>query len=199
MTDFLKSIYRGNMIYAISLIVLGLVFAVWPTDSRQVLIKLLGVILALLGIAMGVLFFTRRTARLFPATLAIGVIVIVLGVLMFIKPETFIEFVIIVAGVFIGISGVLNFCQTLSLAMNRFPYWWVAMILSILTIVFAVLVITKPGPIADVVFIVTGIFMIADGLTDIWLARQVKQTTRSLRDRSRYDDAGGPQESTPAE
>ncbi len=181
MTAFLKSIYRGNIIYAISLIVLGLVFAVWPADSRQLLIKILGALLALCGIAMGVLFFTKRVAGIFPGILVVGVIAVVLGVLMLIKPEMFVEFVIIVAGVFIALSGILNFCQTLSLAMNRFPYWWVAMIMSILTIVFAVLVITKPGKIADAIFIITGIFMIADGLTDLWLARQVHSDVRRIK------------------
>ena len=35
MVNFFKRIYRGNIIYAIALIVLGLVFAVWPADSRS--------------------------------------------------------------------------------------------------------------------------------------------------------------------
>ena len=144
MTSFLKSIYRGNIIYAICLIVLGLVFIIWPADSRQLLIRALGALLVLAGAALIVLYFKAKKRGL-PVSIVGGVILVVLGILMLAKPENFVQFVIIVAGAFIGASGVLNFCQTLSLAMSRFRLWWVAMILSIFTIVFAVLVISQPG------------------------------------------------------
>lgn len=182
MTDFFKSIYRGNMIYAICMIVLGLVFAFWPQDSRELLIRILGVLLVLSGAALIYLFFRNRATGQLPVSIVGGVIVAVLGILLIAKPETFIEFVIIVAGAFIGISGVMNFCQTLSLAMTRFRLWWVAMIMSILTIVFAVLVISKPGKIADVIFIVTGIFMVVDGLTDMWITRSIHRDVRTIKE-----------------
>ena len=180
MTSFLKSIYRGNIIYAICLIVLGLIFIVWPADSRQVLIRVLGALLVLSGAALIVLYFKARKRGL-PVSVVGGVILVVLGILMLAKPENFVQFVIIVAGAFIGASGVLNFCQTLSLAMVRFRLWWVAMIMSIFTIVFAVLVISQPGKIADVIFIVTGIFLVLDGITDLWMARMIHSDVRAVR------------------
>ena len=181
MTDFLKSIYRGNVIYAICLIVMGLVFAFWPASSRELLVRIIGALLVLSGAALIFLFFRNRAAGGPPVSLIGGVIDAVLGVLIFAKPAVFVDFVIIVAGVFIGLSGILNFCQTLSLAMTRFRLWWVAMIMSILTIVFSVLVISKPGAIADVIFIVAGIFMVIDGITDLWIARNVHSTARTVR------------------
>ncbi len=180
MTSFLKSIYRGNIIYAICLIVLGLVFIIWPADSRQLLIRVLGALLVLAGAALIVLYFKAKKRGL-PVSIVGGVILVVLGILMLAKPENFVQFVIIVAGAFIGASGVLNFCQTLSLAMSRFRLWWVAMILSIFTIVFAVLVISQPGKVADVIFIVTGIFLVLDGISDLWLARMIHSDVRAVR------------------
>ncbi len=180
MTSFLKSIYRGNIIYAICLIVLGLVFIIWPADSRQLLIRVLGALLVLAGAALIVLYFKAKKRGL-PVSIIGGVILVVLGILMLAKPENFVQFVIIVAGAFIGASGVLNFCQTLSLAMNRFRLWWVAMILSIFTIVFAVLVISQPGKVADAIFIITGIFLVLDGISDLWMARMIHADVRAVR------------------
>ena len=78
------------------------------------------------------------------------------------------------------ISGVMNFCQTLTLASLHFPFWWVAMIMSILTIILSVLVISKPGQIADVVFVVAGAFMIYDGASNLWIAWKLHKFAKGL-------------------
>ena len=139
MVNFFKRIYRGNIIYAIALIVLGLVFAVWPADSRSVLIRILGVLFVLSGLAVAYTFFRNRTPGQLPMVLIAGIILAILGVLIIVRPESFVEFIIILAGAFILLSGIMNFCQTLSLALLHYRYWWIGMIISILTIMLSVL------------------------------------------------------------
>ncbi|MBQ4361340.1 MAG: DUF308 domain-containing protein [Lachnospiraceae bacterium] len=183
MTAFFKKIFKGNMIYGIVLVLVGIIFAVWPEASRSTLIRLIGIALVLTGIALVVLFFmSRRQKSGIPVNLPAGVVLAVIGILIIVKPESFTEFIIILAGAFIMLSGIMNFCQTLSLATLRFPYWWVGMIMSILTIIFSVLVITKPGKIADVIFIITGVFLICDGITDMWFALKIRKFAGRIRD-----------------
>ena len=180
MNAFFKRIYRGNIIYAVALILLGIIFAVWPASSRAALVRILGIALLLCGLVMGVGFFTKWFASHFPGILIGGIILAVVGILIIIKPEQFVTFVIIVAGAFMMLSGVMDFCQTLSLATLHFPYWWIGMILSILTIVCSVLVLTQPGWIADGMFIVTGIFMVYNGLSDLFLANKLRQLSKGI-------------------
>ena len=183
MTAFFKKIFKGNMIYGIVLVLVGIIFAVWPEASRSTLIRLIGIALVLTGIALVVLFFmSRRQKSGIPVNLPAGVVLAVIGLLIIVKPESFTEFIIILAGAFIMLSGIMNFCQTLSLATLRFPYWWVGMIMSILTIIFSVLVITKPGKIADVIFIITGVFLICDGITDMWFALKIRKFAGRVKD-----------------
>ena len=177
-----KRIYRGNIIYAIALIVLGLVFAVWPADSRSVLIRILGVLFVLSGLAVAYTFFRNRTPGQLPMVLIAGIILAILGVLIIVRPESFVEFIIILAGAFILLSGIMNFCQTLSLALLHYRYWWIGMIISILTIMLSVLVMTKPGKIADIVFIITGASMIYDGATNLWVAMKLRWFSRKVRE-----------------
>ena len=182
MVNFFKRIYRGNIIYAIALIVLGLVFAVWPADSRSVLIRILGVLFVLSGLAVAYTFFRNRTPGQLPMVLISGIILAILGVLIIVRPESFVEFIIILAGAFILLSGIMNFCQTLSLALLHYRYWWIGMIISILTIMLSVLVMTKPGKIADIVFIITGASMIYDGATNLWVAMKLRWFSRKVRE-----------------
>ena len=182
MTAFFKRIFKGNIIYSAVLIVIGIVFAVWPESSRSTLVRLFGIALLLSGIAIGVTFFMKRSGRQLPVNLVAGVILAVIGILIIARPESFVEFLVILAGAFIMLSGVMNFCQTLTMATLHFPLWWVGMIISILTIVFSVLVITKPGRIADAVFIVTGVFMVFDGLSNLWIAFKLRSLSRHVRE-----------------
>ena len=182
MVNFFKRIYRGNIIYAIALIVLGLVFAVWPADSRSVLIRILGVLFVLSGLAVAYTFFRNRTPGQLPLVLIAGIILAILGVLIIVRPESFVEFIIILAGAFILLSGIMNFCQTLSLAMLHYRYWWIGMIISILTIMLSVLVMTKPGKIADIIFIIVGASMIYDGATNLWVAMKLRWYSHKVRE-----------------
>ena len=182
MVAFFKRIYKGNIIYAIALILLGIIFAVWPASSRVVLVRALGIALLLCGAIMAIGFFTKRLASNFPGILIGGIILAIVGILIVVKPEQFVSFVIIVAGAFMMLSGVMNFCQTLSLATLRFPYWWVGMILSILTIICSVLVLARPTWIADAIFMATGIFMVYDGLSNLFLAYKLRQLSRRIRE-----------------
>ena len=87
MVNFFKRIYRGNIIYAIALIVLGLVFAVWPADSRSVLLRILGVLFVRSGRAVAYTFFRNRTPGQLPMVLIAGIILAILGVLIIVRPE----------------------------------------------------------------------------------------------------------------
>ncbi len=189
MTAFFKRIFRENVIYSVILILLGIIFAVWPEASRSTLVRLIGVALVLTGIALIVLFvLAKRPRKGIPINLLAGVVIAVVGIIVIVKPEECTRFIIILAGAFIMLSGIMNFCQTLSLATLHFPYWWVGMILSVVTIIFSVLVITKPGKIANIVFIVTGIFLVYDGITNLWFALKLRQFSGKIR--SDLDEIG---------
>jgi uncharacterized membrane protein HdeD (DUF308 family) len=115
MSAFFKKIFKGNMIHGIVLVLVGIIFAVWPEASRSTLIRLIGIALVLTGIALVVLFFmSRRQKSGIPVNLPAGVVLAVIGILIIVKPESFTEFIIILAGAFIMLSGIMNFCQTLS-------------------------------------------------------------------------------------
>ena len=181
MVSFFKQIFKQSVIYAVTLIVLGLIFIVWPAASRGVLVRILGIALILAGVALTISYFTRYLGKMFPTTAICGIIIVIIGIMITAKPEYFTAFVMIVLGIFVGISGIMNFLQTMSLASLHYKYWWIGLILSVVTIICSVLIITKPGKIADILFVISGIFMIYDGLSDLFFALKLRSLSTGAK------------------
>ena len=165
------------------LVLVGLWVFLHPSFILSSINLVLGVIIVVSAVSsLGQAAQIRRSGRDSSLSMVLSIAGIILGVLIIVRPESFVEFIIILAGAFILLSGIMNFCQTLSLALLHYRYWWIGMIISILTIMLSVLVMTKPGKIADIVFIITGASMIYDGATNLWVAMKLRWFSRKVRE-----------------
>ena len=59
--------------------------------------------------------------------------------------------------------------------------WWLALILAILTIGFGILLICRPFAALDTVVMLIGIFLIYDGLSNVWIVSRVSHTVKMAR------------------
>ncbi len=173
-----SKIFLTNIIYSILIIALGVVLFVWPEDTRNILCRVIGGVLVAVGLGFIISFFVQKAAFHVSANLALGVIIGVIGGFVFAQPQKFTDMLVIIAGVFIAISGLLNVGETISLATHRYGKWWVALLLAVLTLVFAALVIVKPGFIAKVIFQVAGAFLVYDGASNFWIATRLHKYAR---------------------
>ena len=182
MYQFFKGLRANYLLSAILCVIFGITLIVWPDISIRIVCIGLGCVLALSGLVNLITYFVARDGSfLSHINLLVGIILAVMGVWIILKPDILIMMVPIVIGVIVVVHGVHNLVQTVELCRNRYSKWWVALLLGIATIGFGVLLVVNPFEAVSTVIILIGIFLIYDGISDIWIISRVSKTAKAIK------------------
>ena len=184
MTEFLKGLKANYTMSAILSIIMGLVLLIWPGTTTQIVCTMLGIVLLSYGIIQIVMFLWTREKTVFSqGILLLGIIFAVIGAWIILKPEMIIMAVPVIVGILIIIHGLHNIIQAVDLKREGYEKWWLALLFGVLTVLFGALLIYNPFGAVEVVVRMIGIFMIYDGVSDIWIIsrlskiRKIKEKT----------------------
>lgn len=178
----LKKIKTNVIASALLCIALGVVLVVWPDMSVQIACMSIGAVLILNGISRLINFIFKRDGSLFSQmNLIMGIIITVIGVWIILQPAKVIAMIPILVGIIIIIHGINNLQQAVSLCQSRYDKWWIALILGILTVAFGILLICNPFEAVETLVMFIGLFLIYDGVSDIWIVSRVSRMGRELK------------------
>ena len=180
MYQFFKELKANYILSAVFCILFGLTLAVWPDVSSRVVCMGLGAVLALSGIVNLVTYFMQRDGRLVSQIL-LGIILTVLGGWIIFNPGVLIMIIPVVIGVVVTVHGVHNLIQALELFKNDYSKWWVAMLLGGVTVGLGVLLVCNPFEAVNTAIMLIGIFLVYDGISDLWIISRVSKTARNIR------------------
>ena len=170
MTEFLKGLKANYTMSAILSIIMRLVLLIWPGTTTQIVCTMLGIVLLSYGIIQIVMFLWTREKTVFSqGILLLGIIFAVIGGWIILKPEMIIMAVPAIVGILIIIHGLHNIIQAVDLKREGYEKWWLALLFGVLTVLFGALLIYNPFGAVEVVVRMIGIFMIYDGVSDIWI------------------------------
>lgn len=175
-----KSKYRqikGSwMATSILCIVFGLILAIWPGIVVNAANYVLGGLIIIVGIIyLSCSFWMKEKNLLTGFGIVFSVILIAVGVFMLLKPEVvFAIFPMIIGGIIL-IHGVIDLRQSIGLAVVKYSYWWVALIISVVTIGLGVLLLFNPFSAVELAFRIIGFILIVDGVSDFWIGLKVKK------------------------
>lgn len=182
MYQFLKGLKANYLLSAVFCILFGMLLVIWPDVSTQVVCIGLGVVLALSGVVNLVTYFVERDGRFVSQiSLLVGIVLTVVGGWIILKPEVLIMIVPVIVGVIVTIHGVHNLVQALELFRNQYSKWWVALLLGIVTAGLGILLICNPFDAVSTVVMLIGIFLIYDGISDIWIISRVSKAAKDIR------------------
>lgn len=182
MEHILKKIKTNVMASALLCVALGIVLVIWPDMSTQIACMAIGAVLILTGISRLINFIFKRDGSLFSQmNLVMGIIITVIGVWIVVQPEKVIAMIPILVGIIIIIHGVNNLQQAVNLCQNRYDKWWVALILGLLTVAFGILLICNPFEAIDTLVMFIGVFLIYDGVSDIWIVSRVFRMAKQFK------------------
>ena len=180
MYQFLKNLKMNYVVSAIVCIVFGLTLVIWPDISSKVVCIGVGIVLLLSGIANLITYFGEKDRNLMTQiSLIAGIILAVLGGWIILNPQILIMVIPVVMGVIVAVHGVHNLLQALELFKNEYSKWWVALLLGAVTVGLGVLLIFKA---VNTVIMLIGIFLIYDGISDLWIISRVSKTAREIRE-----------------
>jgi len=181
MRSILKEQQRSSVITAVVTALLGLVLLVWPEWAMKWTCILLGVVLAITGATYVIGFFQGRKAGFaLYYSLPLGIVLLALGVWLLTNPSGIIRLVQYACGGFILLHGVMDLQGAISIMHDsNGPERWVALALSVLTLVLGLVIIFNPlGTMATLLMFI-GIVLIFDGLSDLWLIYRLTKLAES--------------------
>jgi len=172
--NYIKSLKVNYSLSAVICVILGIVLLVWPGQSTQVVCMVLGIVLGGFGLIQIILYLaTKEKTMVSHSMMMLGVVLAVIGGWIVLKPETIIKAVPMIVGILIVIHGFHNAVQAIDLKKMQYDNWWVALLLSLLTVALGVVLICNPFTIVDTVVRIIGAFLVYDGLSDMWILSRV--------------------------
>lgn len=178
--NYIKSLKVNYSLSAVICVILGIVLLVWPGQSTQVVCMVLGIVLGGFGLIQIILYLaTKEKTMVSHSMMMLGVVLAVIGGWIVLKPETIIKAVPMIVGILIVIHGFHNAVQAIDLKKMQYDNWWVALLLSLLTVALGVVLICDPFTIVDTVVRIIGAFLVYDGLSDMWILSRVFKTKKN--------------------
>lgn len=180
--NYIKSLKVNYSLSAVICVILGIVLLVWPGQSTQVVCMVLGIVLGGFGLIQIILYLaTKEKTMISHSMMMLGVVLAVIGGWIVLKPETIIKAVPMIVGILIVIHGLHNAVQAIDLKKMQYDNWWVALLLSLLTVALGVVLICNPFTIVDTVVRIIGAFLVYDGLSDMWILSRVFKTKKNRK------------------
>ena len=174
--NYIKSLKVNYSLSAVICVILGIVLLVWPGQSTQVVCMVLGIVLGGFGLIQIILYLATKEKTMISHSM---MMLAVIGGWIVLKPETIIKAVPMIVGILIVIHGLHNAVQAIDLKKMQYDNWWVALLLSLLTVALGVVLICNPFTIVDTVVRIIGAFLVYDGLSDMWILSRVFKTKKN--------------------
>lgn len=179
MSDFLKGLKANYTISAGLCTLLGLVLLIWPGTTMRIVCTLLGGMLLIYGLVQMILYLiNKERTMLSQGMMVFGIVLAVIGIWILTRPEMIIMAVPVIVGVLIVIHGVHNVVQAIALKKDGYDRWWLAFLFGALTVVLGGILVYNPFEVAETVVRFIGIFLIYDGVSDIWILSRVFKVKR---------------------
>lgn len=162
----LKSLKAGELITPIALIVIGLLFAVFPDRSATVVCYCVGAVLCVLGVIGFVDYFTIGRHAV-SRDLAMPIIYIATALILFIKPALIAEIITVIFGIALIVNGALK--TELFVNLNKFhaKNRWFVLVIAIISFVLGAIMAFDPFSSKTALMIFAGVSLIVDGALDL--------------------------------
>ena len=178
----LKKLKTNIVISAMLCIVLGIVLVAWPELTMRIAGIVIGAVLLIGGGVRLAVYFAARDGSVYSQmNLIMGIILAVVGIWILLQPDKVLAIIPIIVGIVIALHGINNLQQAITLCKEKYDKWWVALILGLLTIGFGVLLVCRPFEALDTAVKFIGIFLIYDGISDIWIVSRIYQTAKMIK------------------
>lgn len=178
MIEFLKGLKKFSISTIIVSAVLGVLFIAFPDKCIQYISLFVGGALIVIGAVAVITYLLDRNTIL---PLVLGIIVLVTGIVICAKYRQIISIIVVIFGIFILISGLVDFVASLkSLAILRISGWF-TLVLSVITVIFGVVAITKSAALTDSIVRFIGAALIIYAVLDLVSFIQVNAMAKKVK------------------
>lgn len=178
MTEFIKGLKKFSIATIAVAVVLGIVFIAFPSQCIDYISLIVGISMIAIGIIAIVTYIADRSSVL---PLLLGIPLLICGIIVCARYRAIISIIVVLFGIFITTSGLVNIATSMrSLAFNGVA-GWLTMALSVVTVIFGIVAITKSSQLTDGIVRFIGAAFIVYAVLGIVSLIQVKHMTDKVR------------------
>lgn len=177
MVEGLNEIRKNEIVSNLVLLVVGIILTIWPDETLNIAVNLVGSVIIIFGIINLVMGFTSKSNDYL--TLFIGILAIIVGIFVIIKSATVISIMHILLGIAILANGITNLKTLLDIKTDS-KSWLALLITAVITTLLGLLLIFKPLFIADMITRIGGIVMILASLEGLLITHKIKKFIGNL-------------------
>jgi len=166
----LEKYVKNKMIMSIAGIVIGLILMIWRGDFVESMIRVIGYVLLAAAAVYLILYFKNKQSdqtMLGYAAFAAGA-----GLLLVLLCKTIYKAFPVIAGILMIISGAITLLQVIKdkdvPLLNK--------ILPALVVAFGILILTRPGKIADAIVFCVGAVFVINGISGLLASREIDKS-----------------------
>lgn len=179
MLDFLKGLKRFSIATIIVSAIMGVLFIAFPSKCIEYISLVVGVSLIVTGIISVVSYIVERDTKL---PLVLGTISLISGIIVCVKYRAIISIIVVILGIFILTSGIVDMATSIRSIMLFRKSGWFTMLLSVITIVFGIVAITKSAQLTDGIVRFIGAALIVYAVLDLVTYIQVNSKVKQVKD-----------------
>ena len=166
-----KELLKNELVTDIVLLIVGVILTIWPDETLNVAVNVVGSVICIFGIINFILWFTNKGNY---STLFLAILAFMIGILIIVRSATIISIMHIILGIAVLADGITNL-KSLYEVKSDTKSWKALFISAIITTLLGLLLIFRPLFIADMVVRIGGIIMILCGLEGLLIMHKTKR------------------------
>ena len=171
----IAQIKKWSVITMIIGLIGGVLFIAFPEPCIKYISLAVGASFIVIGV-FGIINYLLDKSSAF--SLVMGVILALTGVVICIKYKTIISVILIIIGVFVLITGIINFFTAIKVIVSSVFFGWFTLALSLTTIAFGIIAITKSNDMSNAIVQLVGASLIVYSILDLVAFIQVRQLVK---------------------
>lgn len=161
----------GNLITCIAEIILGILLLINPVGFTSGIIIALGVMLSIQGVISLLAYFREDPETAAESNgLAKGLLLTIFGVFCVFRSEWFIvtfPILTVLYGILTLVNGINKVQWAVDMFRRKQKFWYIAVIGAVLTLLFAILILTNPFASTAILWTFIGVTLIVEAIVDI--------------------------------
>ena len=158
----------GYLIISTLLCALGILLVALPDFSAELFCRISGIIMLLFGFIKMIGYFSKDLYRLaFQFDLASGILLMALGIIMMLRANVMISIICIILGIYVLADALLKVQIAIDAKAFGIAKWWLILAAAVLTGVVGFLLVLRPSESTQVVMVLLGLSLIAEGLLNL--------------------------------
>lgn len=185
---FLKCVKISYIALSAIFIALGLCLIILPGISAVTISMVIGIACIIYGAIKLMGYFSKDQYHLtFQFDLALGIVTVIVGIVLLFHPEDILSFMPTVIGLFVLIDSVFKLQTAFDAKKFGMNYWWLILILSIISALFGIVLFLHPFNAVKFVMQVMGISLTVNGIQNLCTAAYTVKVAKRTENKKFID------------